>query len=91
MEESGKMLKETTLEVIDTQLRDRTPPETRETYERLMAEGHSDQEARELIAAVLIGEIFDMLQQKNRTTASDMTPRSTDFPGCCGSNLAIRD
>ena len=64
MEESGKILKETLLEVVDNQLRDQTRPETQETYERLMTEGYSDQEARELIATVLSNEIFEMLKHK---------------------------
>ncbi len=64
VEESGKILKETLLEVVDNQLRDQTRPETQETYERLMTEGYSDQEARELIATVLSNEIFEMLKHK---------------------------
>jgi len=64
MEESGQILKETLLEVVNNQLRDQTPPETQETYERLMAEGYSDQEARELIAVVLSSEIFEMLKHR---------------------------
>ena len=63
-ERSSKVLKENLLEVVDNQLRDQTPPEAKETYERLMAQGYSDREARELIAAVLSNEIFEMLKHK---------------------------
>lgn len=51
-------------EVIDNQLRDGVPPETRQTLDRLMAEGHSQTEARRLIAAVVSSEIFEMLKHK---------------------------
>jgi hypothetical protein len=51
-------------EVVDNQLRDGVPPETRQTLDRLMAEGHSQSEARRLIAAVVASEIFGMLKHK---------------------------
>ena len=51
-------------EVVDNQLRDGTPLETRQTLERLIAEGHTRQEARRLIACVVVSEIFDILQRR---------------------------
>ena len=50
------------LEVVENQLRDGTPPETRQTFQRLVAEGYSEDEARRLIAAVLASEIFGVLK-----------------------------
>jgi hypothetical protein len=50
------------LEVVENQLRDGTPPETRATLERLLAEGFSRTKAVELIACVVSSEIFDVLQ-----------------------------
>jgi len=50
-------------EVVDNQLRDGVPPETRQTLDRLMAEGHSRAEARRLIAAVVSSEIFEVLKR----------------------------
>ena len=52
-------------EVVDNQLRDGEPPETRQTLDRLMAEGHSEAEARRLIAAVVASEIFAVLKRKH--------------------------
>ena len=51
-------------EVVDNQIRDGTPPETRLTLERLMAEGRSKKEARELIAVVVATEIFEVMKNK---------------------------
>ena len=51
-------------EVVDNQLRDNTPPETRQTLDRLVAEGHSQAEARRLIAAVVACEIFALLKHQ---------------------------
>jgi len=51
-------------EVVDNQLRDGEPPETRQTYERLLAEGRSPVEARRLLAAVVSSEVFEVLKHK---------------------------
>lgn len=55
-------LRRALLEVVENQLRDGTPPETRATLERLLAEGFSRTKAVELIACVVSSEIFDVLQ-----------------------------
>jgi hypothetical protein len=52
------------LEAVDNQLRDLNPPETKETYNRLVASGISDKEARRLIAVALSSEMFQMLKYK---------------------------
>jgi len=50
------------MEVVDNQLRDGTPPETRQTLDRLLADGHTEEEARRLIACAVTSEIFDVLK-----------------------------
>ncbi len=50
------------MEVVDNQLRDGTPPETRQTFDRLLADGHTEAEARRLIACAVTSEIFDVLK-----------------------------
>jgi hypothetical protein len=62
--ETNPHLRATTMEVLDNQLRENTPPETKETYERLLAEGHSVTQTRELIASVILAEIYEVLKQK---------------------------
>jgi hypothetical protein len=52
------------LEVVDNQLRDLDPPETKQTFDRLLAEGHSPHEAKRLIAYVLASEINAMMAEK---------------------------
>ncbi|MCK4342178.1 MAG: hypothetical protein KAY37_10710 [Phycisphaerae bacterium] len=39
------------------------PPETQETLDRLMDSGHSKDEALELIACVVVSEIYEVLSQ----------------------------
>ena len=54
------------LEAVDNQLRDLKPPEAKETYDRLIASGIPNNEARHLIAIALSNEMFQMLKyQKN--------------------------
>ncbi len=57
-------LKQAMLEVVDNQLRDNNPPETRQTYERLLREGHSERKAKELIATAVIAETYYILKAK---------------------------
>ena len=57
-------LKALILEVVDNQLRANKPPETRLTLERLIREGHPEQEAKELIGCVVTTEIFDVMKNK---------------------------
>jgi len=57
-------LKEAILEVVDNQLKANDPPETRQTYDRLINEGHSETNAKELIGCVVTSEIFDILKRK---------------------------
>jgi hypothetical protein len=56
-------LREAILEIVHNQVRDGTPPETRLTLDRLLADGHTRERAEELIACVVSSEIFDVLQE----------------------------
>ena len=57
-------LKAAILEVVDNQLRDNDPPQTRQTYERLLATGLPEEEVKRLIACVVVSEIFDVLKNQ---------------------------
>ena len=56
-------LKAAILEVVETQLNANEPPETKRTLERLTAEGHSQQQAKELIGTVVAAEMFYVLKE----------------------------
>jgi hypothetical protein len=57
-------LTEAILAVVDQQLRDNTPPETRRTFERLVAQGYAPHDARRLIGNVVAQEIFAVMQRE---------------------------
>ncbi|MBR0229330.1 MAG: hypothetical protein IJQ62_13375 [Clostridia bacterium] len=63
MEGYNPRLKKLMLEVVDNQIRDNTPPETRKTLERLMANGDTRQKAKEKIAYVAVLHIYDILKE----------------------------
>ena len=51
---------------MDAQLRDGKPPETRATLERLVAAGYTPEGARQLIAHVVISEVFGVMARGER-------------------------
>ncbi len=57
-------LTEAILAVVDQQLRDNTPPETRHTFERLVALGYVPEDVRRLIGNVVAQEIFAVMQRE---------------------------
>ena len=57
------VLRAAIMEIVGNQLRDGTPPEVRTTLDRLIDEGHTREQAKELIASVVSSEIFDILKE----------------------------
>ena len=64
MEEGNPILKAAFMEVVDNQIRDGDPPETRETLERLKAEGISEEDARIYIGQAICIEVWDIMRNK---------------------------
>lgn len=50
------------LRAVGIQLRDNKPPETKKTYERLIAEGMSERDAKLLIASAIAFESFNIVK-----------------------------
>lgn len=59
--ETNPQLAAAVLEIVDTQLRDGTPPETRQTFDRLVSAGYTPEGARQLLAHVVVREIFTVM------------------------------
>ena len=66
MPTENERLQKAILEVINTQIRDNDPPETKQTYERLQREGFSERDARKLIGYVVATEVFAVLKENRR-------------------------
>ena len=64
-EEASDNLKNAFLEVVDNQLRDNDPPETKHTFDRLVSDGFSEEDAKRHIGTAVCVEIWDIMT--NRT------------------------
>ena len=73
-------VREEFLEVVDNQLRELNPPETKECYERLVSQGFSDQQAREYIGVVIFHETLDVLREKQPFNVSRYTEALARLP-----------
>ena len=63
-DQASPELRQSVLEVVENQIRDNEPPETRQTVERLMAQGYGAQEARRLVATAVVVELFHIMRDK---------------------------
>ena len=61
---TNQKLNATIFEVLDSQIKDNNPPETKQTFDRLISEGESKDEARRLVACVIASEIFEVLKKQ---------------------------
>ena len=60
--ETNPELGKAILEVVENQIRDGDPPETRQTIERLTREGYTADEARRLVSTAVTVEIFHLMR-----------------------------
>ncbi len=63
-EENNPHLQAAILEVVDNQLNANDPPETRQTLDRLIAQGISREDAKIYIAQAVCLEIYHVLKHK---------------------------
>ncbi len=81
MHESNRHLNRAVLEVVDNQIEGNDPPETRQTLNRLMSEGHSESEARELIGAVVAAELFEVMTKERPFDRQSFVAALEELPG----------
>ena len=77
------VLQRTILEIVENQLRDGDPPEASQTLGRLVAGGYSHQEAKKLIATVVVMELNEVLkhdQSFNQTRFAQALNRLPELP-----------
>jgi hypothetical protein len=67
---ANPQLATTILEIVDTQLREGTPSETGETFDRLISMGYTPEGARQLLALVVVREIFSVMARGERYDAA---------------------
>ena len=62
MMKHNKRLKSAIIEVVENQIDSNDPPETSQTLDRLISEGFSKKEAKELIGSIVVIEVFEVLK-----------------------------
>lgn len=60
--ETNTHLRDTIFEIIDSQIKTNDPPETSITFKRLLKEGYSEFEVKQLIGQALSIEIFNAVK-----------------------------
>lgn len=80
-------LKVAIIEVVENQLESNDPPEIKQTLDRLVSEGFSIQQGKELIGNVVVSEVFEVLKAgkpfdlKRYVTALHRLPELPPLPG----------
>jgi hypothetical protein len=74
------MLQAALYDVLDNQLREGDPPETRATLARLLGEGVEEREARRLIGCVIAAEIFAVMKSEKSFDRDRFVARLETLP-----------
>jgi hypothetical protein len=80
MEGHNPQLKQAILEVVSNQLQMNDPPETKATLNRLISEGYSKQDAKELIGAVLSKHIYGIFNAEHEFDSSKYAKDLENLP-----------
>lgn len=83
MEETNPLLGEQFKKVIRNQIRTGKPPITKETYNRLIKEGHDKSKAIRLMSCAIAAEIYNMAKENrkfNDNLYSRMLSKLPDMP-----------
>lgn len=68
------------LEVINSQIRENDPPETKQALVRLQTQGFSEEEALKLIGYVVASEVFSVLQENRQFDRINYISALNDLP-----------
>jgi len=68
------------LEVINNQIKDNNPPETKQTLDRLLREGFSKEETLKLIGYVVASEVFTVLKENRNYDHAKYISSSNALP-----------
>ena len=80
MDETSPLLGEEMKKVVRNQIRQNDPPETKQTYDRLIKEGFSKDEVMRQLAVVVAAEIYDVTKNKEPFNQERYIKRLNDLP-----------
>jgi len=68
------------LDVVEKQVQSDTPPQTRETLDRLVAQGFSNEEAKHLIGSVVVMEMRAVVEESRAFSRERFVSLLEDLP-----------
>ncbi|HEY5583367.1 MAG TPA: SEC-C metal-binding domain-containing protein [Ruminiclostridium sp.] len=77
-------LKEYILKTVDSQMRDNDPKCTNEVFEKLISSGCTENKAKEMIAAVLTEEIYDVMKSQQPYNEERYSNKLSKLLDCIG-------
>ncbi len=80
MDETNPTLREEMKKVVRNQIRQNDPPETKQTYDRLIKEGFPIDEVMRQLAVVVTAEIYDVTKNKEPFNQERYIKRLNDLP-----------
>ena len=80
MEKANPHLKAAFMEVVDNQIANNDPPETRQTLDRLISQGISNQDARIYIGQAVCLEVWDIMKNKREFNRERFTRNLKNLP-----------
>ena len=80
MEEGSENAQAAIFEIIENQIRDNSPREIRQTLERLLSEGQTEEEAMKLIGCVVAVETFEIMKHKKPFNESRYVENLSKIP-----------
>ncbi len=60
----NKIIQQQIFEIIENQIKGGTPPETKQTFERLIQSGHSEVDAKKYIGQCVAVELFHVMKHQ---------------------------
>lgn len=80
MDETNPYLGKVIMEAVREQIAIDDPPEVKKTYDRLIADGHPEEEVFKMLACVLSTEMFEMMKQNRIFDRRLYVRRLRDLP-----------
>ena len=60
----NEILRQEIFQIIENQIRDNNPPQTKQTYQRLLKMGYSEMDAKKYIGQCVAIELFNIMKHK---------------------------
>ena len=80
MDETNPRLREEMYKVVRNQIRQNDPPETKQTYDRLIKEGFPEEEVMRQLAMAVAAEVYDIMTNKEPFNEERYIKRLNNLP-----------